>query len=548
MRGGHERPDGGGGDARGEWRGEGTVGASGVRDEGGARDEALRAPEGAIEAAVTDEGRAGDEALRAPEGAVEAAVTDEGGAGDEALRARGGWLRGGGVDAVVVFALKVGFGVWLVARGLSHISDDDFARTVIAEQFAHAPRLDPSGTSWLPFPFWVTGGAMMAFGRSLDVARAVALGMSGVGAVLAHRALRAAGVGRIAAMAGIALAMASPWNAWLGATTVPEGFTGAFVAATAIGAQACGAGAAGRRCWVAVSAVLVCASLSRYEVWPACGVVALARIVAVVRAARATGRLVPGEWAVRTQAKNVAFALLPVAGCVAWMAWNLHAHGSATHFVARVTAYRHAIGAAGAPLGEKLAVYPRALLEAPEILLVSLAGFAAFAVAPTVRARWTLPLVTSLSVLAFLVYGETQEGAPTHHAARALVSIWWILAPFGVDGAHELVMRMTRRASWRAAAATAAVAGAGLAWSAARSDMWNLFSAQRGVEESRSAQLEQGYALRKAGAARLVVTPCAYEHFAWIAAYGAPESVEIRPASRAPVTTACPKVEQHAAP
>ena len=36
------------------------------------------------------------------------------------------------------------------------------------------PALDPSGTSWLPFPFWANGAAMMAFGRSLGTAGVVA--------------------------------------------------------------------------------------------------------------------------------------------------------------------------------------------------------------------------------------------------------------------------------------------------------------------------------------------------------------------------------------
>jgi hypothetical protein len=33
------------------------------------------------------------------------------------------------------------------------VSDDDYARVVIAQRLSLA--LDPSGTSWLPFPFWL---------------------------------------------------------------------------------------------------------------------------------------------------------------------------------------------------------------------------------------------------------------------------------------------------------------------------------------------------------------------------------------------------------
>jgi hypothetical protein len=67
--------------------------------------------------------------------------------------ARAAWR----TDVAALCLLKAAIGAWLLARGFSHVSDDDYARTVIAEQFAHAPRLDPSGTSWLPLPFWVAG-------------------------------------------------------------------------------------------------------------------------------------------------------------------------------------------------------------------------------------------------------------------------------------------------------------------------------------------------------------------------------------------------------
>ncbi|WP_394837840.1 hypothetical protein LVJ94_13090 [Pendulispora rubella] len=404
---------------------------------------------------------------------------------------------------------------------MSHISDDDFARTVIAERFAHAPRLDPSGTSWLPFPFWITGGAMMAFGRSLAVARAVALALGGVGAVLAYAALRVARVDRLTALGGIALAMATPWNAWLGAATVPEGFTGAFVAAAAIAASAW------PRARASIGVVLLCASLARYEVWPACLVVTVASL-ARTRPLVSRASLV---------------ALVPVAGPLAWMAWNLHAHGSATHFLDRVTAYRHAVGAAGAPLAEKLLVYPHALLGAPEILLVAAVGLMAFVFTPEMRRRWWLPLTVALAVLIFLVYGETKEGAPTHHPERALVVIWWILAPFGLDGARELVARLTLRPAYGAVNAIC-VAVAALGWNVTQPGAWDLFRDSQMGEASRAVQVARGQELRAAGAPHLVVTPCAYEHFALIAAYGAPESVDIRPPEHQPILRACPKVER----
>ena len=425
------------------------------------------------------------------------------------------------MDGAAIFALKMALGLWLVHRGLSHISDDDFARTVIAERFAHAPHLDPSGTSWLPFPFWITGATMMAFGRSLAVARAVALTLSGVGAVLAYGALRIARVDRLTSLAGVLLAMATPWNAWLGAATVPEGFTGAFVAAAAIIAGS------SPRARTSVGAVLFCASLARYEVWPACFV------VTVVALARTRPLL----------SRASLMALVPMVGPAAWMAWNLHAHGSATHFLDRVTAYRQAVGAAGAPLMEKLLVYPRALFGAPEVLLVAAVGLMAFAFAPEMRRRWWLPLAVALATLLFLVYGETKEGAPTHHPERALVAIWWILAPFGIDGARELVARLTLRPSYGAVNAVC-VAVAALGWNVTQPGAWDLFLEEHMGEASRAVQLARGQELRASGATHLVVTPCAYEHFALIAAYGAPEQVELRPTEHNPLFRECPKVER----
>src|SRR4029077_5415990 len=123
---------------------------------------------------------------------------------------------------------------WVLAQGFSHISDDDYARTVIAEQFAHAPRLDPSATSWLPLPFWLEGGAMMVAGRSLGVARALAVTLGAVSVCPPYLAMRWARVARSAAIIAVVIAMALPWGAWLSAATVPEGWSGALVAAAAI--------------------------------------------------------------------------------------------------------------------------------------------------------------------------------------------------------------------------------------------------------------------------------------------------------------------------
>ena len=230
-------------------------------------------------------------------------------------------------------------GAWVLHQGFTHVSDDDYARTVIAEQFAHAPRLDPSGTSWLPLPFWLEGTAMMAAGRTLAVARAVAVVLGAASVAAPYLAMRAVGVRRVAALAATAIAMALPWNAWLGVATVPEAWSGRIVAA-AVDRDGRGrrrAPGRPRRCWRRRS--------RRYEAWPACALMAL--VCAWQRR--------PGARAAGASSRALVVA---VAGPVAWMAWNAHAHGSPLHFVARVTTFRHAMGAADVPLADKLARLP----------------------------------------------------------------------------------------------------------------------------------------------------------------------------------------------
>ncbi|MEM9694911.1 MAG: glycosyltransferase family 39 protein, partial [Myxococcota bacterium] len=145
--------------------------------------------------------------------------------------------------------------------GFRAVSDDDFARVVIAQQFAHAPSWDPSGTSWLPFPFWLYGGVMAVAGTSLTMARATAF----VAGLAATALLFAAGkvmFGRDRpAFAGAALATVLPWSARLGLATVPELPTAALtVFGVATFAQ--------RRHRILGALALAVACLSRYEPWP----------------------------------------------------------------------------------------------------------------------------------------------------------------------------------------------------------------------------------------------------------------------------------------
>jgi len=421
-------------------------------------------------------------------------------------------------DALVLAAAKLALGAWVLHAGFTHVSDDDYARTVIAEQFAHAPRLDPSGTSWLPAPFWIEGLAMMVLGRSLAAARAVAMILGAASVAAPYVAMRVAGMKRPAAIAATAVAMTLPWNVWLGVATVPEGWVGALLAAAVMVMPVEKA-----RPWAA-GAMLV-AALSRYEAWPACGVMA---VFCAWNAAR--------DGAMASRRTELMCALVAAAGPVAWMLWNAHAHGSPLHFVARVTSFRRAIGAADAPLVDKLLGYPRALVaDAPVAALLGVTGIAGL-LRPELRRRWAWPFGTAVAVLAFLVWGDVHDGAPTHHAARALVAVWWILVAAGVDTLGSIFARERRRGLAYAAGAllTAATVATLLLGT----------SAPPGTSEAdaREAQIARGLDLRARHVLHADVTPCAFEHFAMLAAWGAPERATIGSRTGAPVTPECPTV------
>lgn len=421
------------------------------------------------------------------------------------------------LDALVLVAAKLALGAWVLHAGFTHVSDDDYARTVIAEQFAHAPRLDPSGTSWLPAPFWVEGLAMMALGRSLAAARAVAMILGAASVAAPYLAMRTAGMKRAAAIAATAVAMTLPWNLWLGVATVPEGWADALVAAGAIAMTVEAA-----RPWAA--AALLIAALSRYEAWPACAVMAAFCAWGAAAAWEREGR--------RTA---IACALVAVAGPVAWMLWNAHAHGSALHFVARVTNFRRAIGAADAPLVEKLLDYPRALVtEAPVAALLGVTGVAGL-LRPQLRARWAMPAVTVGAILAFLVWGDVHDGAPTHHPARALVAVWWILVAMGVDTLAALMALPRRTLAYATGALVTVATTATLLLHASDPP-------GTGDADERDAQIARGLDLRARHVMHADVTPCAFEHFAMLAAWGAPERATIAQRTGAPVTPECPAV------
>lgn len=391
--------------------------------------------------------------------------------------------------------------VWPLARAVVAISDDDFARVTIAQRFAVAPHLDPSGTSWLPAQFWALGSAGALFGRSWESMHlaSIAMGMAAaayLGFVL-HLAFPR---GPTAWVASVAPLLAT-WATWTGACTVPEGYTGLLSTAALV------ALAEPRYPWHAALALGV-AALSRYEVWP---------VVAVVAALG--WRYKRGPWA-------TAGVLAPLG----WMAWNAHAHGDALHFLARVATYRAAHAPAEAHAG----------LHYPAIAALGAAWFALAIPAALLPPRSASDpfgvlrnalALGAVCTVVFLAYGDARGGAPTHHAERALIGVWAMLTVLAVAAVRNARECGTR---WSHGLAMMAVVACFLQVSV---EAYKIeYRALPG--ESRASAFAQGRAL--SGRSAILLRPCAYEHYAFAAGYGAPERVRVLPA--APLAAICPQV------
>ncbi len=429
-------------------------------------------------------------------------------------------------DAAFLFVASL-LSSWALHRaGFQQISDDDYARITIAQRFVAAPRLDPSGTSWLPFPFWLLGGTLAVVGRSLTQARVAGAVLNGL-FLVAPRLIGDGRLPRAVLNGAMVLLLATPWVAWVAAAPVPEALVVGAVAAAAL------ATTASRPSWAAATLLLV-ATLSRYEAWPCALLWPLLTL---------TNR--PAGPARRSKAA-LAYAFLPLLGPLAWLVANRLNHGDALHFFARVSGFRQRIGASDIPFFGKLATYPRALLAvAPEVLLASAlagAGLASSRNSEETRKftqRWWRALTLAAGLLAFLVYGIVKDGAPTHHPERPLLPVVAILLFFLGDA----VALSLRAAPVRGRASTVAlVAFLGVYFAARTAKEWRFFPGNTATERRNDA-IAAGASHR--GERGLVLRPCAYEHFAFLAAHGAPELVEIQenpPGTTLSVGPGCPHV------
>ena len=308
---------------------------------------------------------------------------------------------------------KLGVSGLVLAEGFRALSDDDFARVTISQRFAVTPAWDPTGSSWLPLPFWLQGATMALLGRSLEVARITSLVAGVASALLVLVAARWLGVPRWGALLGAVLACAIPYAAWLGVATVPDGPTAALIL---LGAVAAGCTDVTRRSVGAVA--LLAATLCRYEAWP----------VAVLF----TGVTALDAWRQRSSKLALA-ALVPTLGPVGWMVHGASNHGSAWFFVTRVTAYREALGGEPSSALGRAIEPPLALLRCePELAAVT--GLALLCLLSVRQSpsfhSYRRPALLLAGLVAFLVAGQLRGSAPTHHDERPLLAVWLGLAVF----------------------------------------------------------------------------------------------------------------------
>jgi hypothetical protein len=379
--------------------------------------------------------------------------------------------------------------------GFRALSDDDYARISIAQRFADAPSFDPSGTSWLPAPFWAYGAAFRAFGNGLGVARTLAIVLALAATVLVYVAARVLGASRTAAVVAAVLScMLVPYSAFLGVAALPElpcaGLLLFSAASLAVGDA---------RLRALGSASLIVACLSRYEAWPVAAVCSAFCLWDAIRHRRLV---------------YVGCAALALLGPALWLIVSHKSHGDAWFFIGRVTAYRRALGGNDVPIWRRLAEYPWALVWNALALCILFPIFAFMA--PKTRQpdgpRYARCAVTLLAMLGFLMLGSVRDGVPTHHAARVLLPLWF----FGcVVAGREFARRATDAAGrLRVVIVVAAITSIPLV------EGLHLPSNEGFAE--RAFELEIGNAARQETKHGLAIDTTDYGYFAVQAGFGSP--------------------------
>ncbi len=301
----------------------------------------------------------------------------------------------------------VGLAFASIARGgFLALSDDDYSRVVIAQEFAQAPTLDPSKTSWLPAPFWLYGGVMTLAPATLETARATALASALFASFLLFRAARLLRLSPVAGAAATVTIAALPTLRPLAVATVPEFLTHALVTYALFAFAA-------RRELLSAGLALFVATLSRYETWPVAIVVALLALSASRRGGADSRRL-------------FALAVLAALGPILWCGHGWLHHGSPLFFVKRVVEYKAALGEEARSSFELLSSVPRALVASePEAFFFGFfALFFGRRLLDERDPRLSNVGIPLLAMVAVLGLGDYRGGAPTHHSERTLAAVW----------------------------------------------------------------------------------------------------------------------------
>ena len=295
--------------------------------------------------------------------------------------------------------------------GFRAVSDDDYSRVVIAARFAQHPAADPSGTSWLPLPFWLYGLPMALFGDSLVVARAVAVLLGAASAVLVWGAAKLLGFSERAALWGALGALLLPYGAWLSAATVPEAPTSALLL---FGCVSLVRPEPKLRTWggLALGAACFC----RYEAW------APALLFSALTALDARKTKKNALWLA------AAVAAAPIA---LWLLHGVVRHGDALFFVARVRQYQAALGGPAHGWASALWQTPLAIVRfEPELFAVTAVALGLSwrgGDSPFGPTAWR-PLAALGALVAFLIAADATGGSATHHPERSLLPVFWFLA------------------------------------------------------------------------------------------------------------------------
>ncbi|MEM6789931.1 MAG: hypothetical protein AAF715_20595 [Myxococcota bacterium] len=403
-------------------------------------------------------------------------------------------MRRGARDLMLLVAAKLGVGLAVLATGFRAVSDDDFARVVLSQRWAEDPRLDPTGTSWLPLPFWIHGGVMRVFGPSLDVARVTAVVLGVAAVVLLYAAGRVWWRDRRDAWWGALVGAVFPWSAYLGVATVPELPT---AAATVFGIATLGATRPAVRAVGALALSAAC--LCRYEPWPATALFGAWTLVDLVRAPEPKERV---RW----------FGVMALAalGPAMWLTFNAWAHGDPLHFAARVSAYQRAVGGP-----RSLFTYVSALArEEPELMAfgVVVAGYRSRQ--DEMRRRGPASRRVGLTLggtLLALSLASLPGSAPTHHSGRAVLAVWLGLALYIAPSSRRALRGPRRRV----------VALAGLAVIVLGATVLRPWYARRDRFTPRTAEVAVGVATRN-GPGPVLVEVVDYRFYAIEAGSGAP--------------------------